>query len=112
MFISICLPVYNMEKYLEKALLSIINQSFQNFEIIIVNDNSEDNTEKIIYKYQNNFNIKYIKHLKNLGVYKSRIDGALNAESKYCIILKKILFINLNYQIYYSIYLILRMKLH
>ena len=82
-FISICLPVYNMEKYLEKALLSIINQSFQNFEIIIVNDNSEDNTEKIIYKYQNNFNIKYIKHSKNLGVYKSRIDGALNAESKY-----------------------------
>ena len=35
-FISICIPVYNMEKYIEKALLSIINQSFQDFEIILV----------------------------------------------------------------------------
>lgn len=83
-FLSICLPVYNMENYLEKALLSIINQSLNNFEIIIVNDNSKDNTEKIIHIYQQKFkNIRYIKHLKNLGVYKSRIDGALNAESQY-----------------------------
>ena len=47
-YISICLPVYNMEKYIERALLSIINQSFQDFEIIIVNDNSNDKTENII----------------------------------------------------------------
>ena len=49
-FLSICLPVYNMEKYIEGSILSIINQSFQNFEIIIVNDNSNDNTENIIKK--------------------------------------------------------------
>ena len=73
-----------MEKYLEKALLSVINQSFQNFEIIIVNDNSKDNTEIIIQKYQKWFNnIKMIKHLKNLGVYKSRIDAALNANGQF-----------------------------
>ena len=50
-YISICLPVYNMEKYIGPALLSIINQSFKNFEIIIVDDNSNDNTKNIIEKY-------------------------------------------------------------
>ena len=73
-----------MEKYLEKALLSVINQSFQNFEIIIVNDNSKDNTETIIQKFQKEFKkVKAIKHLKNLGVYKSRIDAALNANGRF-----------------------------
>jgi glycosyltransferase involved in cell wall biosynthesis len=73
-----------MEKYLEKALLSVINQSFQNFEIIIVNDNSKDNTETIIQKFQEEFKkIKTIKHLKNLGVYKSRIDAALNSNGEF-----------------------------
>ena len=40
--VSVIIPVYNMELYIAKALLSIINQSFQNFEIIIVNDWSTD----------------------------------------------------------------------
>ena len=41
-YLSICIPVYNMEKYIERALLTIINQSFQDFEIIIVNDNNNN----------------------------------------------------------------------
>ena len=83
-FISICIPVYNMEKYLEKNLLSIINQSFQDFEIILVNDNSIDETEKILKRLQKEFKkIKIINHEINLGVYKSRIDGVLNANGKY-----------------------------
>ena len=60
--ISICLPVYNMEKYIERAFLSIINQSFQDFEIIIVNDNSNDNTEHIIKNLQ--FKEKRLKIFK------------------------------------------------
>ena len=51
-FISICLSALNMEIYIEQNLLSIINQSFQDFEIIIVNDYSNDNTENIIKKIQ------------------------------------------------------------
>ena len=51
-FVSICLPVYNMEKFIEKSLISILNQSFQNFEIIIVNDYSSDTTKRIIKNYQ------------------------------------------------------------
>ena len=83
-FLSICIPVYNMELYISKALLSIINQSFENFEIIIVNDNSNDNTEKIIKNFQIEDNrIRIINHLKNLGVYCSRINAALNTNGKY-----------------------------
>ena len=47
-YLSICLSALNMENYIEINLLSIINQSFQNFEIIIINDFSNDNTENII----------------------------------------------------------------
>ena len=73
-----------MELYIAKALLSIINQSFQNFEIVIVNDNSKDNTEKIIKTFQLEDNrIIIINHLKNLGVYCSRINAALNTNAKY-----------------------------
>lgn len=45
--ISIILPAYNVEKYIEAAVTSILNQTYQNFEVIIVNDGSTDNTQKI-----------------------------------------------------------------
>ena len=51
-YLSVCIPAYNIDKYLEKALLSIINQSFQDFEIIIVNNNSFDNTGKILKSFE------------------------------------------------------------
>ena len=62
-YISICIPALNMNKYIERTILSIINQSFQDFEIIIINDNSKDGTEKIIKKLQLEDNrIKLINH--------------------------------------------------
>ena len=83
-YLSICIPTFNMEKYIENALISLINQSFQNFEIIITNDNSNDETEKIITKYLMKDNrIKIINHDRNLGVYKSRIDSVLNANGEF-----------------------------
>ena len=64
LYVSICLPAYNMKKYIEKSILSILNQSFQNFEIIIVNDNSNDNTKDIILRLQSKYDrIKLIKSL-------------------------------------------------
>ena len=48
---SIIIPVYNVEPYLEKCLDSVINQTYKNFEVIIVNDSSPDNSQKIIDKY-------------------------------------------------------------
>jgi len=83
-YISICIPVYNMEKYIEPSLLSILNQSFKNYEIIFVNDNSNDKTMEIIKKYQTiDDRIKIINHQKQLGVYCSRKDAILNSNSEF-----------------------------
>ena len=87
-YTSICLAALNMENYIEQNLLSIINQSFQDFEIIIVNDFSSDNTENIIKKMQYGYQrIKIINHSKNLGVYTSRIEAILNGKGKYTILM-------------------------
>ena len=50
-FVSIVMPVYNAEKYLKNAVKSILDQTFQNFEFIIINDGSTDSSESIIKKY-------------------------------------------------------------
>lgn len=87
-FISICLPLYNMEKYVKRAVMSIINQTFQNFEIIIVNDFSNDNTKIILEKLQqNDERIKIINHNKNMGVYSSRVDGFKNSKGNFIILM-------------------------
>ena len=83
-FLSICIPLYNMEKYIKKALLSIMNQFFQDYEIILIDDFSIDNTINIIKNQQDeNIKIRVIKHNSNLGIYRSRIDGVLNSNGKY-----------------------------
>jgi|TARA_B110000971_G_scaffold40484_1_gene39644 glycosyltransferase involved in cell wall biosynthesis len=64
MKISIIISNYNKGKYLNKCLLSCINQEFNNYEIIIVDDNSTDNSLKIINKFKKK--IKLIKRKKNL----------------------------------------------
>ena len=87
-YISVCIPVYNMENYIEKNLLSIINQSFQDFEIIIVNDASQDNTENIIKRFQTtDKRIKLLSHSKQLGTYHSRFDAIYNSKSKYTLLM-------------------------
>ena len=49
--ISVVVPVYNVEKYIDRCLNSIINQTYRKLEIIIVNDGSTDNSRKIIDKF-------------------------------------------------------------
>ena len=59
--LSIVVPVYNAERYLEDCILSILNQSYKNIEIILINDGSTDNSENIcsglVKKYKNIKNI-------------------------------------------------------
>jgi len=87
-YISICIPALNMNKYIERTILSIINQSFQDFEIIIVNDNSKDDTENIIKRLQlEDIRIKLINHNINKGVYYSRVESILFSKGKYIILM-------------------------
>ena len=81
--ISIIIPVYNTEKYVEKSINSILNQSYKNIELIIINDGSTDNSEKIIKRIiRDNKNIKY-KKIKNSGVAHARNEGLRIATGKY-----------------------------
>jgi glycosyltransferase involved in cell wall biosynthesis len=66
--ISVLMTVYNGEKYLSKTIKSILNQTFKNFEFIIVDDGSTDNTKKVIKEYEKkDSRIKYIYYGKNKG---------------------------------------------
>lgn len=65
--ISVIMPAYNAEKYIKNAIDSVLNQSFRDFEFIILNDCSVDRTEEIILSYQDD-RIVYLKNEKNLGV--------------------------------------------
>ena len=49
--VSVIVPVYNVEKYLEKCLESLVNQTLKEIEIIVVNDGTKDNSGEIINKY-------------------------------------------------------------
>ena len=85
--ISIVLPTYNKEDILIKSLRSIQNQSFKNIEIIILNDNSTDNTSKYFqYLLKSDPRIRIFNHLKNMGLWRSRIDGILYSKGKYILL--------------------------
>jgi len=85
--ISIIIPTYNKKKILLKSIRSIQNQNFKNLEIIIVNDFSDDNSSKIFnYLLETDKRIRIFHHMKNLGVFKSRLDGILYSKGKYIIL--------------------------
>ncbi len=65
--VSVIVPVYNVEKYIEKCLESLVNQTLEEIEIIIVNDGSKDNSIEIIQKYVENFKEKIIYLEKENG---------------------------------------------
>lgn len=79
--ISLIVPVYNTEKYLNKCLDSLISQSLKDIEIILINDGSTDDSEEIINSY-NDKRIKYISR-KNKGVGKTRNEGIDLAKGEY-----------------------------
>lgn len=76
--VSIIIPTYNRGNTIERCILSLQNQTYDDFEIIIVDDNSSDNTEDIIRRI-NDVRVKYIKHNINKGANAARNTGILHA---------------------------------
>ena len=63
---SIIIPAYNVHEYVEKAINSVLEQDFKNYELIVVNDASTDNTAEVVKKYEEKFdNVKLITHKDN-----------------------------------------------
>lgn len=85
--ITLSIPVYNAEKFIHKSLLSALNQDFNNYEILIIDNNSTDNTIKLIndIKQESDINnkIRIIKHEKNRGLGASKNTAIENAKGKY-----------------------------
>jgi glycosyltransferase involved in cell wall biosynthesis len=80
--ISVVLPVYNAEQYVKDTIKSILIQSYQNFELIIINDGSTDNSEEYIVQFKDT-RIKYIKNEKNLKLIQTLNLGLSVAKGKY-----------------------------
>lgn len=80
--VSVVMPTYNGEIYIAEAIESILNQAYTNFEFIIVDDGSTDNTSTIITSY-NDSRIIYIKKDKNSGIADSLNLGISKAKGKY-----------------------------
>jgi len=79
--ISIILPVYNCEKYISYSIKSILSQSHKNFELLIIDDGSFDNTKKIIKKFKDK-RIKFFENDHN-GLLKTLIYGLKNAKGQF-----------------------------
>jgi len=77
--ISVVIPAYNSEQYIEETLKHVIHQTLKPYEIIVVDDCSSDRTRMIARKYSS----RIVVHEENLGIGASRRDGALNAEGDY-----------------------------
>ncbi len=83
-FFSVVMPIYNVENFLSTAIDSVLNQTFKDFEIILVNDCSTDGSATICEEYaQNHSNITYVTYEKNRGPGGARNTGFQKAKGKY-----------------------------
>ena len=70
--ISVIVAVYNTEKYLDRCIESLLNQTYKNIELVIVEDCSTDSSRKLLKKYKGNKNIKVFYNRENRGLSYSR----------------------------------------
>ena len=81
---SVIIPTYNRSRYLPKAINSVLSQTFQDFEIIVVDDCSTDNTVQIIQEFvKHDSRIKLLRHERNKGAQAARNTGIVNSTAEY-----------------------------
>ena len=81
--ISVIVPVYNIEKYLRESIDSIINQTYENLEIIFVDDGSTDNSIRILREYEKKDNRIFVLTQKNGGICMAMKNGVAFSSGKY-----------------------------
>lgn len=96
--VSIIIPVYNVEKYLARCLDSILNNTYKKIEIILINDGSKDNSQKIIKKYQEKYpTIIFAKEQENKGPAEARNVAMKMATGEYIMFMDSDDFIEKDY---------------
>ena len=81
--ISVIIPVYNAEKYLKQCVDSVLNQTYKNFEIILVNDGSADSSGKICDDYASRYDFIKVIHKQNGGASSARNEGLKHISGEY-----------------------------
>lgn len=92
--VSIIIPIYNAEKYIKRCVDSILNQTYKNIEILLINDGSKDSSEKIINEYAKKYDFIKVINKKNEGVAKTRNLGITKATGDYIMFLDNDDFVN------------------
>lgn len=82
---SVMIPVYNVEEYLHQCIESVLNQNYENKEIILVNDGSTDNSGEICDKYADKYDFITVIHQENMGQYMTRKKALKHATGDYCL---------------------------
>lgn len=83
MKVSIVVPIYNSEKYLKRCINSILNQTYKNIEILLIDDGSDDNSGKICDRYSKRYRKIKVFHIQNSGVSNARNLGIQNSTGEY-----------------------------
>ena len=84
-FFSIIVPVYNVQDYLEKCIISIIEQNFKDFQLILIDDGSQDMSGKICDEFSNKYDFVTVIHKENGGLSDARNVGLKHASGEYVI---------------------------
>ena len=82
---SIIIPVYNAEKYIIRCLKSVLNQTYTNFEVLLIDDGSTDNSGKICDSYSRKDSRIYTYHQANMGQSVARNRALMKAQGKYIV---------------------------
>ena len=86
-FFSIIVPIFNTERYLKKCISSVLKQTFSDFELLLVNDGSLDNSLSICQIFQEKDNRIRLINKNNEGVMKARLDGIYQSSGQYLLFL-------------------------
>ena len=81
--LSIIVPVYNVEKYLQRCMESLLTQNISNYEIILVDDGSKDKSSEICDEYASKYSFVRVIHKENEGLGYARNSGLAVAKGKY-----------------------------
>ena len=84
--ISVVIPVFNRQQYIHHAIQSIMDQTFDDWELIVVDDGSTDNTERMVKPFLKDKRVKYVKNFKNRGISYTRNRGNKLAKADWIVV--------------------------
>ena len=94
MKVSVIIPAYNSEKYIARCIDSVLRQSLEDLEVIIVNDGSTDQTQAIIDQFLTDSRLRVVQSPSNEGIIRTKEKGVKLAKGDYILFVDKINLIN------------------